>query len=164
MKRILFLLALVWLFGDSYAQTDLEALMAARGEYYFSLPVQHREETAQLTRLCSIDKMEGNHLICYANEEQYRQLLAKGYHPNLLTPPSMLEHYAMWDGTDREAYDWDAYPDLTEGERNVALLSFLGFRIKEEAVLLHLSENTVMKYRSNIKKKVGFDPILALMS
>ncbi len=56
------------------------------------------------------------------------------------------------------------YPDLTEGERNVALLSFLGFRIKEEAVLLHLSENTVMKYRSNIKKKVGFDPILALMS
>ena len=55
------------------------------------------------------------------------------------------------------------YPDLTEGERNVALLSFLGFRIKEEAVLLHLSENTVMKYRSNLKKKVGFDPILALM-
>ncbi len=110
MKRILFLLVLVWLFGDSYAQTDLEALMAARGEYYFSLPVQHREETAQLTRLCSIDKMKGNHLICYANEEQYRQLLAKGYHPNLLTPPSMLEHYAMWDGTDREAYDWDAYP------------------------------------------------------
>ena len=56
------------------------------------------------------------------------------------------------------------YPDLTEGERNVALLSFLGFRIKEEAILLHLSENTVMKYRSNLKKKVGFDPILALMS
>jgi DNA-binding NarL/FixJ family response regulator len=56
------------------------------------------------------------------------------------------------------------YPDLTEGERNVALLSFLGFLIKEEAVLLHLSENTVMKYRSNLKKKVGFDPILALMS
>ena len=55
------------------------------------------------------------------------------------------------------------YPDLTEGERNVALLSFLGFRIKEEAVLLHLSENTVMKYRSNLKKKVGFDPILELM-
>lgn len=55
------------------------------------------------------------------------------------------------------------HPDLTEGERNVALLSFLGFRIKEEATLLHLSENTVMKYRSNLKKKVGFDPILAMM-
>ena len=55
------------------------------------------------------------------------------------------------------------YPDLSEGERNVALLSFLGFRIKEEAVLLHLSENTVMKYRSNLNKKAGSDPILALM-
>jgi tetratricopeptide (TPR) repeat protein len=55
------------------------------------------------------------------------------------------------------------FPDLSEGERNVALLSFLGFHIKEEAVLLHLSENTVMKYRSNLNKKAGSNPILALM-
>ncbi len=110
MKRILFFLILAWFLGSAHAQTNLEALMAARGEYFFSLPVQYREEAAQLTRLCSIDKMEGNLLICYANEEQYQQLLAKGYRPTLLTPPSMLEHYTMWDGTDREAYDWDAYP------------------------------------------------------
>jgi len=63
-----------------------------------------------LTRLCSIDKLEGQNLICYANAEQYQQLLDKGYRPTLLTPPSMLEEYAMWDGTHREAYDWDAYP------------------------------------------------------
>jgi len=110
MKRFLFFLILAWLFGSAHAQTDLEALMAARGEYFFSLQIEQPDEAAQLTRLCSIDKMEDNRLVCYANEEQYRQLLAKGYHPNLLTPPSMLEHYAMWDGTDREAYDWDAYP------------------------------------------------------
>ena len=92
------------------AQTDLETMMATRGEYFFSLPLQQREEAERLTRLCSIDKLEGNHLICYANEEQYRQLLAMGYQPTLLTPPSMQEHYAMWDGTNREVYDWDAYP------------------------------------------------------
>ena len=110
MKRILLSLILAWVFGSTFAQTDLEALMASRGEYFFSLPIEQREEANQLTRLCSIDKMEGNNLICYANEEQYRQLLAKGYRPTLLTPPSMQEHYAMWDGTNREAYDWDAYP------------------------------------------------------
>ena len=92
------------------AQTDLETMMATRGEYFFSLPLQQREEAARLTRLCSVDKLEGNRLICYANEEQYHQLLAMGYQPTLLMPPSMQEHYAMWDGTNRVAYDWDAYP------------------------------------------------------
>ncbi len=110
MKRILLSLVLSWIFGCAFAQSDLEALMAARREYYFSIQLQQTEDAAQLTQLCSIDKTEGNSAICYANEKQYRQLLAKGYRPTLLTPPSMEHDYAMWDGTNREAYDWDAYP------------------------------------------------------
>lgn len=47
-----------------------------------------------------------------------------------------------------------AYPDLNKTEKHIIILSFLDFRAKEEADLLGLSENTVMKYRSNIKKKV----------
>ena len=56
-----------------------------------------------------------------------------------------------------------AYPDLSKTERNLVVLSFLGFRIKEEADLLGLSENTVAKYRSNLKNKADFDPISALV-
>ncbi len=56
-----------------------------------------------------------------------------------------------------------AYPDLNENERTVAVLNFLGFRIKEEAALLNLSENTVMKYRSNLKKTADSDPISPLL-
>ena len=56
-----------------------------------------------------------------------------------------------------------AYPDLNENECIVAVLNFLGFRIKEEASLLDLSENTVMKYRSNLKKTAGSDPISAFL-
>ena len=109
--KIYTLLALLLMAGGvTKAQTDLETLMTARGEYYFSIQLQQTEDAAQLTQLCSIDKTEGNSAICYANEEQYRQLLAKGYRPTLLTPPSMQEVYAMWDGTNREVYDWDAYP------------------------------------------------------
>ena len=51
------------------------------------------------------------------------------------------------------------YPNLTETEKNILILTLLNFRIKEEAVILNLSENTVMKYRSNLKKKVDFDMI-----
>ena len=88
--RLYTLYALLLLAGGvTKAQTDLEVLMAARGEYFFSLLIQQPEEAAVLTRLCSIDKVEGQSLIGYANTEQYQQLLAKGYHPTLLTPPSM---------------------------------------------------------------------------
>ena len=51
-----------------------------------------------------------------------------------------------------------AYPDLSKTERKLVVLTFLGFRIKEEADLLGLSENTVAKYRSYLKNKGDFDP------
>jgi hypothetical protein len=51
------------------------------------------------------------------------------------------------------------HPELNETERHILLLSFLHFRIKEEADLLGLSENTVGKYRSNLGKTLGKDPI-----
>lgn len=51
------------------------------------------------------------------------------------------------------------YPNLSETEKSILILTLLNFRIKEEAIILNLSENTVMKYRSNLKKKVEFDQI-----
>lgn len=59
------------------------------------------------------------------------------------------------------AYDRlrSTYPDLTEQEIDLLVLNFLEFRIKEEAEILELSQNTVMKYRSNLIKKVGKEPL-----
>ena len=54
------------------------------------------------------------------------------------------------------------HPELIEAERHIVMLSFLGFRVKEEAELLGLSVNTVTKYRTNIRKKTGYDTILDL--
>lgn len=55
------------------------------------------------------------------------------------------------------------YPDLSDQEYDLLVLNFLEFRIKEEAEILELSQNTVMKYRSNLLKKVGKDPIAGLL-
>ena len=52
----------------------------------------------------------------------------------------------------------EEHPELNETERNILLLNFLHFRIKEEADLLGLSENSVAKYRSNLGKTLGKDP------
>lgn len=46
-----------------------------------------------------------------------------------------------------------AYPDLTQMERRIFVLSHLQFRAKEMADLLGLSENTVNQYRYNLRKK-----------
>lgn len=56
------------------------------------------------------------------------------------------------------------FPDLSEQEYDLLILNFLEFRIKEEAEILELSQNTVMKYRSNLLKKVGKDPISAVLN
>lgn len=50
-----------------------------------------------------------------------------------------------------------AYPELSETELDICLLSFFSFRLKEAADLLDLRENTVAKYRTTIKKKTQTD-------
>ena len=57
-----------------------------------------------------------------------------------------------------------AYPDLRETERQIAVLNFLHFRAKEETELTGFAENTILKYRSNLNKKVGSDPISSLIA
>ena len=56
------------------------------------------------------------------------------------------------------------HPELSEAERQIAVLNFLHFRAKEEAELTGFAENTILKYRSNLHKKAGSDPISVLIA
>ena len=56
-----------------------------------------------------------------------------------------------------------AYPDLTEQEYAICVLSYLPFRSKEIAQLFDVQENTVYRYRTVIRKKVGTDDLGALI-
>ncbi len=56
------------------------------------------------------------------------------------------------------------YPELNEAECKVAILSLLGFRVKEVAQLLNLSANTITKYRTNIRKKSGLEAFSDLIA
>lgn len=57
-----------------------------------------------------------------------------------------------------------AYPDLTDTEVDVCVLSHFAFRVKEIADILELRENTVAKYRSSIKKKAQIGDVESLMN
>ena len=106
--RIAFLaLWVMFLSGNLLAQTNLNKLMQERGEYYFSLNVQQPSQIQSINEICSVDKIEGNNVICYANQSQYDKLVKQGYQPTLLTPPSLQAEARMWD--QRGSYDWSSY-------------------------------------------------------
>lgn len=107
LRTIIILVVTMLLFDNSNAQTDLKQLMQKRGEYYFSLDVSQPSDIRTLNMICSVDKIEGESVICYANQKQYDQLLKLGYQPVLLLPPSMQNDAKIWDG--RGAYEWDSY-------------------------------------------------------
>lgn len=56
-----------------------------------------------------------------------------------------------------------AYPDLNETEISICVFSFFGFRVKEMADILDFRENTVAKYRLNIRKKTQTEDVESLM-
>ena len=56
-----------------------------------------------------------------------------------------------------------AYPDLNETEISICVLSFFGFRVKEMADILDFRENTVAKYRLNIRKKTQTEDVESLL-
>ena len=82
--------------------------MSQRDEYYFSLDVHDPIDFQTINNLCSIDAIDGNIVVCYANPTQYDNLLSAGYQPFLMTPPSLREEAQMYD-PQRGMYDWDTY-------------------------------------------------------
>ena len=55
------------------------------------------------------------------------------------------------------------YPQLTESQQAVCLLSFLSFRIKDIALIMNLRENTISKYRNSIIKSTGVKSLDEIM-
>ncbi len=113
--RYFSLLLFAVLFGNIQAQSQqsLADLMHQRGEYYFSLNVQEPSEIQTINTICSIDATDGSTVVCYANPTQYDNLLAAGYRPYLMTPPSLRNEAKMYD-PQRGMYDWDSYLTYTQ--------------------------------------------------
>ena len=128
LRRLLFFIITVSICGNLHAQSQkaLAELMRQRDEYYFSVNVQDPSEIQAINTICSVDATNGSTVVCYANPTQYNNLLAAGYQPHLLTPPSLREEVEMYD-PQRDSYDWNAYltyqqyVDMMEGFPTMAV-------------------------------------------
>lgn len=136
MKRFLTLSLLLIISISLFAQVnDLQKIMQNRNEFYFSFEVDDLQELSKIANSISIDNLEGNTVIAYANHKQYENFLSLGYETTLLTPPSMLEKHAMYDGRTRAEYDWDEYPTY---EAYVAMMEEFAAEYPEKCTLMEL--------------------------
>lgn len=109
--RYLFILTFLFSFALNLSsqENDLYSLMKERNEFYFSFKCEPRRLVEMMNQV-SIDKVDGDSVVAYANSEEYEKFLESGIETMLLTPPSMFETHVMYDGKTRDEYEWDEYP------------------------------------------------------
>lgn len=110
MRKIYLTFMLIIFALNLLSQEDLTSLMNERDEYYFEIEYPDNYDVKKIATLVSVDKIYDDKLIAYANGEQYEKLIELGLNPKLMTPPSMLYEYVMYDGESRADYQWDQYP------------------------------------------------------
>lgn len=109
-KRFLFVLLLLVSVCVSAQEKDLDAMMQQRNEYYFSFKLNADDALSKIARTISVDKVDGDVVVAYANNLNFMEFNKLGHDITLLTPPSLVEEHRMFDGNSRATYEWDSYP------------------------------------------------------
>ncbi|MBR4838153.1 MAG: T9SS type A sorting domain-containing protein [Bacteroidales bacterium] len=115
-KNLLVILFLFVSLGLTAQETNLNKLMQDRNEYYFTFELNGNDNLPKIAQMISVDRVDGNVVTAYANNKEFAEFQKLGYEIILQTPPSMLEEHVMWDGSNREEYDWDQYPTYSAYE------------------------------------------------
>lgn len=109
-KRFLFVLLLLVSVCVSAQEKDLDTMMQQRNEYYFSFKLNADDDLSKIARTISVDKVDGDVVVAYANNLNFMEFKKLGHDITLLTPPSLVEEHRMFDGNSRATYEWDSYP------------------------------------------------------
>ena len=109
-KRFLFVILLLVSVCVSAQEKDLDAMMQQRNEYYFSFKLNADDDLSKVARTISVDKVDGDVVVAYANNLNFMEFKKLGHDITLLTPPSLVEEHRMFDGNSRATYEWDSYP------------------------------------------------------
>lgn len=95
------------------AQTpDYKSYFENAGEMYFSISIENPEIIPKLSKLVSVDNVDGKQVFAYANKEEFERFLQLGLQWSILPKPGESgERPKMLDLAKlREVNNWDAYP------------------------------------------------------
>jgi len=84
-------------------------LFAKSNEIYFKFQVNSKEEINRITKLISIDKIDGNTVFAYANQKELNEFIQLGYSFTELQHQGSLQKSIM-ASTIEEMRDWNSYP------------------------------------------------------
>jgi Zinc carboxypeptidase/Secretion system C-terminal sorting domain len=82
---------------------------AQQNEYYFKFKINEQSDLYTLSRVISIDNVNGNEIYAYANDKEMKDFLKLGYFYEMLPNPGTLINPRMSGNID-EIMDWDVYP------------------------------------------------------
>ena len=106
----LFTVLLVFIISSlSFTQVIHEDYFKENSEVYFKFLISNRSEINTLTRIVSIDNVDGNIVFAYANEKEFREFEKLNYSYTILPHPGKLIEPDMSLGIE-EINDWDVYP------------------------------------------------------
>jgi len=122
MKSSTRLLLFLFLFqGWSLFSQEIPEYLKRRDEIYFTFRMHDRSEIGKLTRMISIDNLEGMTVHAYANMKEFVAFQKLGYEVTLLPPPGDGPGVEMWDPeTDAPLTTWNYYPTYSGYETLMA--------------------------------------------
>ncbi|MBP9084154.1 MAG: carboxypeptidase regulatory-like domain-containing protein [Bacteroidia bacterium] len=109
MKKIFSVFLILLLSSITFSQILDEQYFKDNHEVYFKFTITDRTELNTLTRIISIDNLEGNVVYAYANETEFREFEKLNYTYTVLTHPGKLIQPEMSSDV-KGITAWDVYP------------------------------------------------------
>ncbi|MBK7499138.1 MAG: carboxypeptidase regulatory-like domain-containing protein [Ignavibacteriales bacterium] len=109
MKKIFSVFLILLLSSITFSQILDEQYFKDNHEVYFKFTITDRTELNTLTRIISIDNLEGNIVYAYANETEFREFEKLNYTYTVLTHPGKLIQPEMSSDV-KGISAWDVYP------------------------------------------------------
>jgi len=163
MKQLILVLFIIFnLYTVSYSQIDkqLQTLTAYKnldlfGEVQFTFEINDLSQIATLTRIISIDRVDGRQISAYANRIEFEQFQTLGIDFNVITPEPVTTTISK-SRSINDLYDWNIYPSHTE---YVALLQKFETDYPDLCKLYEIGKSTkgrgiyYMKISDNVEAK-----------
>ena len=104
-----FLLLVLMISSLVYSQKIDKDYFKENPETYFKFSVSSRDELKTLSKIISIDNVDGNIVYAYASEQEFAEFEKLNYPYTILTRPSKLYDFEMSDSIEGIT-DWNVYP------------------------------------------------------
>ncbi len=111
MKKSYILILLLIFSSTLFAQSisELDKYLEHHKEAYIQVTIDSPKDIVRINKHISVELLDAEHLGLYITHNNIDKFYQLDYEYEILTPPSKLQEYIMFNGT-KETYEWDTYP------------------------------------------------------